>query len=242
VARDGLCGGARDEAEEAGPADEPMLLLPSMRLLSWVAVAAALVALTPPATERSAEGSVSVAIPFDTLVRASSAVVVATAEEQRAVWEEGRIFTYSRIHVETAIAGELHEDDEAWVKTMGGVVGKVGQIVDGEPVFTVGRPSLVFLHLKKNDQTNSARTATASTGLYLVTARAQGQFGLYTDEENRVRVRRSSAVGALVQRSPATTGDPKTVVLASDAIHGRPLDEATASIRAVWGPGPKPGE
>ncbi len=165
---------------------------------------------------RSARASVSVAIPFDTLVRASSAVVVGTATDQRSVWEGGRIYTYSRLHVDSAIAGELHEDDEAWVRTIGGLVGDVGQVVDGEAVLTVGRPSLLFLH----------RTTLG----FVVTARAQGQFGLYTDEQSQLRVRKSSAVGALL---PAK-GIDGTVPLAADIIHGRAVADAVKDIAQAW--------
>jgi hypothetical protein len=208
------------------------LVLPfyPMRWLACIVLGAALAGAAFVPGERPAEASVSVPISFDTLVGASSAVVVATAEEQRTVWEDAHIFTYSRVHVDTAIAGELKEDGEAWVKTMGGVVAKVGQVVDGEPVFLVGRPSLVFLHHKKGD----------TSGVFLVTARGQGQYGIYTDDQNQLRLRRSSAVGALVPSASAST-DPKAP-LAGDVIHGRALADAASLIRAVWGPEPKPSK
>jgi hypothetical protein len=127
-----------------------------------------------------------------------------------------------RVHVDSFVAGELAQDGEAWVRTMGGTVGRVGQIVDGEPVFTVGRPSLVFLH----------RVAGDPTGVFLVTARAQGQFGLYADEQNRLRVRRSSAVGALVP--PLGAGGIPPGALAGDVIHGRVVEDVTRDIATAW--------
>jgi hypothetical protein len=166
---------------------------------------------------RDARASISVAISFDALLRGSSAAVVATATEQHSLWEGGRIYTYSRVHVDTAVAGELHADDEAWVRTMGGVVGDVGQIVDGEASLTTGRPSLLFLR--------------PSVGAYVVTARAQGQFGLYTDENLEVRARKSSGVGALLPPQGAS-GPP--AVLASDVIHGRPVASSAKDIAAAW--------
>ena len=204
------------------------LVLPfcAMRWLACIALGALLAEPMLSPLERNAEASVSVPITFDLLVRASSAVVVATAEEQHSVWEDGRIYTYSRIHVDTNVAGELAQDGEAWVKTMGGIVAKVGQVVDGEPVFIVGRPSLVFLHRKKGDV----------SGVFLVTARAQGQYGIYADEQGRLRLRRSSAVGALVSpASPGSSGtDPNAPPLASDVIHGRVIADAARDIATAW--------
>jgi hypothetical protein len=198
-----------------------MLSFGAMKRLRWVVVCAALAAAAPSASPRQAEASVSIAITFDALVRASSAVVVGTATEERTVWEGGRIYTYSHIHVDSAVAGELAENGEAWVRTMGGIVGKVGQIVDGEPVFTVGRPSLVFLHR-------------SSSGPFVVTARAQGQFGIYADEQSRLRLRRSNAVGALVSAASDPKADPTRTALAGDIIHGRAVTDATLDIATAW--------
>jgi len=164
-----------------------------------------------------ARASVSVAISFDALVRASTAVVVGTAVEQRSVWEGGRIYSYSRVHVDSPVAGELHGDDEVWVRTMGGIVGDVGQIVDGEAVLTVGRPSLLFLHR-------------ASDGVHVVTARAQGQFGLYTDEQKQLRARKSSGVGALL----APKGADAAAAMAGDMIHERAVADAAKDIATAW--------
>jgi hypothetical protein len=168
---------------------------------------------------RDAQASVSIAVTFDALVRDSNAVVLATAVEQRSVWEGARIYTYSRIHVDSTVAGELHSEDETWVRTMGGVVGKIGQMVEGEAVFTVGRPSLVFLH---HDQTG--------TGTYVVTARAQGQFALYLDEQSTVHVKKSNALGTLF----APKGPNASLPLASDVIHGRPMTDAAKDIGTAW--------
>ena len=194
-----------------------------------VCVAMALGTVGPWAAPEEAAASVSIAIPFETLVHASSAVVVATTMEERAVWEGGRIYTYSRVHVDSAIAGELAQESEAWVRTMGGIVGKVGQIVDGEPVFTIGRPSLVFLH----------RASGVPSGTFLVTARAQGQFGIFADEQGRLRVRRSSGVGVVVPPPPASSAAtasvaPTPAVLAGDVIHGRVVDDVARDIATAW--------
>jgi len=59
--------------------------------------------------------------------------------------EDGRIYTYTHVKIEQGVAGELGTGAESWVRTMGGVVGKIGQMVDGEPIFTSGKSSLLFM-------------------------------------------------------------------------------------------------
>ena len=83
-----------------------------------------------------AQASVSIAVGYDALVKDADSVGVVTPVESKSVWEEGRIYTYTRVKVEQGVAGELGTGAEGWVRTMGGVVGKIGQLVDGEPVFT----------------------------------------------------------------------------------------------------------
>jgi hypothetical protein len=150
--------------------------------------------------------------------------------EQLSVWEGGRIYTYSRVRVDSAVAGDLAVEGIAWVRTMGGVVDDVGQRVDGEAELTVGRPSLLFL---RRDVRALSPTGPrpAETGLFVVAARAQGQFGLYADEASRLHVRRSSSVGALVLASGATAPVP----LAADVLDGRAVADAARDIAAAWG-------
>ncbi len=167
---------------------------------------------------KDARASVSIAVTFDALVRTSSAVAIVTPAEQRSLWENGRIYTYTRIHVDTPVAGELPANAEAWVRTMGGVVGNIGQAVDGEPVLTVGRPSLLFLH-------------PGPPGSYDVTARAQGQFAIRLDERRHPLLVKSNAVGALLAPQPPP---PPGTTLAADVLHGRAVDDAVRDIGAAW--------
>jgi hypothetical protein len=135
-----------------------------------------------------ARASVSIAVTWEGLLHESAAAAVVMPVEARAVWENGRIYTYTRVHVDRAVAGELASGSEAWVRTMGGVVGKVGQIVDGEPVLVAGRPSLLFLR-------------PGPVGAYEVTARGQGQFPVVTEDPKvGPRVVRNRSVGAIVPR------------------------------------------
>jgi hypothetical protein len=214
--------------------------LGAMRFPRTAALAACLsLALPLVATVTTdAQASVSIAVVFDALVRESSAVAIVTPVEQRSVWEDGRIYTYTRVRADQAVAGELATGGEAWIRTLGGIVGHIGQVVDGEAVLTMGRPSLLFL-----------RPGTAGT--MDVTARAQGQFAVTLDETKAQRLMRSSSVGALMMPKSAQAGAAQAVVtpgangaapasatqaspLAQDVLHNKKLDDGVRDITAAW--------
>jgi hypothetical protein len=188
-------------------------------MIRWLAAACALVAALVVADARA---SVSIAVTWDGLLRESTAAALVTALEGRSVWEGDRIYTYTHVRVDRGVAGELTTGDDAWVRTMGGVVGKVGQVVDGEPVLTRGQSSLLFLH------GIPARPA----GAYDVTARGQGQFPVVTDEKTPPRLVRSTSAGGLV---PRRSGGPAAAQpLAADVVHGRPVDDVARDVVAAW--------
>jgi len=171
-----------------------------MSLLAAVLAGAASVAGVFVPTD--AHASVSIAVAYDALVQDADSVGVVTPTESKSVWEEGRIYTYTRVKVDQGVAGEMSTGGEGWIRTMGGVVGKIGQMVDGEPVFTAGKPTLIFLRKFKTG------------GTWEVSARAQGQFPVITEEVAQAaplpplkvrKVTRSAAVGVLFP--------PKTLAL-----------------------------
>ena len=201
-----------------------------------------------------AQASVSIAVGFDALVKDADSVGVALPVESKAVWEDGRIYTYTRVKIDQGVAGELGTGAEGWVRTMGGVVGKIGQMVDGEPVLTTGKPSLLFLRKLK------------AGGTWEVSARAQGQYPIQVDDTLKTRtVIRSAAVGVLfppratttqagpggvttqsVPGSTTTVTEPvKSIRLAGEALHDRPLDEVAREVAASWKklhPAPAPSD
>lgn len=177
-----------------------------------LAVAAALVA-------PDAGASVSIRVSWEGLLHESTAAVVASPRESTAVWENGRIVTYTRLHVDRAVAGDLAAGSDAWVRTLGGVVGKIGQSVEGEAVFTQGESDLLFLH-------------PGPPGAYAVTARGQGQFPVVSDANPKgaPHLITSYAAGLLVP--PAAPGP--TTVFASDMVHGRQVDDVAHDVVAAW--------
>jgi hypothetical protein len=196
-----------------------------LRALSAVFIVAA---ATAPL--RDASASTSVAIPFDALVSQSSAAVFVTPVTQTSVWEAGRIFTYTDVHVDTRVAGARLADD-VWVRTMGGEVGHIGQEVEGEAVLTIGRPTLLFLRPAVTLPVEGAGSSPMGNapGALAVTARAQGQFPMVLDAQKELRVRRSSAVGATLSPKGSIPS-----VLASDTLHGLKVSEATGAIARAW--------
>jgi hypothetical protein len=166
-----------------------------------------------------ARASVAIAVSWDDLVSGSSAAAFVTADSARAVWEGGRIYTYTHVQVDRAVAGELTTGSTAWVRTRGGVVDHVGQQVEGEAVFGTGQ-SLVFLHA-------------TGAGAFDVTGRAQGQFPVVAgDSAQPAHVVPCHARGMIVARSLPTPALPPK--LASDVLAGQTPDDATRAIGAAW--------
>ena len=192
-------------------------------------------------TTSDAQASVMIAVPFESLVQDADAVAVATPEGTKSVWEDGRIYTYTKMKIDQGVAGDTG-NGETWVRTMGGVVGKIGQLVDGEPVFTMGKPNMLFLRRFK------------AGGTWEVSARAQGQFPVVQDDVSKARkVMRSSSLGVLLppKKLPATyaaadgtvatqalnadgTVDVTKIRFAKDVLHDRALDDATKEVAATW--------
>jgi MYXO-CTERM domain-containing protein len=161
---------------------------------------------------REASASVSVAAAFEDLVRQSTAVAAVTPVERQVQWEGGRIVTYTRVRVDSAVAGELPQD--VWVRTLGGEIGKVGQIVEGEPSFVVGQPSLVFLRARARG--------------FEVTARAQGQFAIVVGADKVSRLASARDVGAIL---PAAAGASR---VAREVLVGREIADASREIATTW--------
>jgi len=190
--------------------------------------AAALVGFAIAATALAATGggraqaSVSIPVVFDDLVRRASAVAIVTPSAQRAIWEDGRIVTYTRMRIDRLVAGRL--EGEVWVRSLGGAVGDIAQIVEGQPRFAIGVSSLVFLrpHLDPVDRSQQS-------GSLSVVASAQGQFPIVAREGQPPRLALALDVGGLVPS--AEGGAPR---LARDALKDQPVESAVREIATTW--------
>jgi hypothetical protein len=130
------------------------------------------------------------AVALRDLVGMSRHVVIGDALEAYGVWEtvarRRRIVTYTRLRVTEQVHGSAAPEREVQVRTLGGRVGEIGQIVHGEAVIPVGLPSLLFLRQRED-------------GALGVAAMAQGHFPLDRDASTgALRLTRSPRLGEML--------------------------------------------
>lgn len=172
-------------------------------------------------TFREAKASVSIAVLFDDLVRAASAVDLVTPLEQNGVVEDGRIVTYTHVRVDRRLAGTVAGD--MWIRALGGSVGRIGQLVQGQPTFEVGQPALVFLR----PYANAASGAPAPP--WSVIEAAQGEYPVVKGSGPE-RLSIAKDVGALVPPSRP----PPAGRFAREVLVDRTLEDAAREIAAAW--------
>jgi hypothetical protein len=167
-----------------------------------------------------ARASVSLAVDFDALLADSEIAGVVTPIGRRSLWESGRIYTYTEARFDRVIAGDAALGQHVWIRTMGGVVGHVGQRVDGEAVLLPGESSLLFLQ-------------EGPAGSFEVTARGQGQFPIVVDQTGKLtRVVRSHSMGMILPRAVRPPALPAQ--MAADVLDNRSIDDAALEIAFAW--------
>lgn len=143
-------------------------------------------------TTRSWAGA-AVPIALGELVGRSSAIVVGTPRQASCTWEgqkgARRIVTYSQVEVLQSIDGRPTGDSYVHVRTLGGHVGDIGQIVHGEATLDLQKPQVLFLHPN-------------ASGSFSVTALAQGHYPLLNDETGTPRLQSSPRLGDFVTDDP----------------------------------------
>jgi hypothetical protein len=174
---------------------------------------------------REASASVSVAASLEDLARSSTVIARVTAQDRESAWEGGRIVTYNRVRIDAVIAGRAPAAArELRVRTLGGRVGDIGQIVEGEAAFLPGETSLAFL-------TPMASPTAEATPKVVVVGRAQGQLVVRRDVHGREIVR-VGAVGELVDkrvRPPLKPAGRRVVEL-----DGAPLDSVALDAKQIF--------
>ena len=132
------------------------------------------------------------AVSLPDLVQRSSRIARATTLESSARYEDigdtRHIVSYSRLRVDEVLHGAT--DPEIWVRTLGGRVGEVGEIVHGEAELALQESSLVFLH-------------TLPDGVQQVTAMAQGHYPLAMDDAGLPRLHASRNLAHLLGGAPS---------------------------------------
>ena len=173
---------------------------------------------------REANASVAIAVSLEDLARASSLVARVTPVERTSAWEDGRIVTTTRVRVDEVVAGVAPDARELRVRTLGGRVDKIGQIVEGEASFTASEPSIVFL-------TAASRPLAEPAPTFVVAGRAQGQLLVKRDAAGREIVR-IGAVGELVERRlhpPLRDGGQRIT-----ALDGTPVSSLATTVKRAW--------
>lgn len=158
----------------------------------------------------AAQATTARAVSLTELVRRSTRIARATALDSFARSEEiggaRHIVTYSRMRIDDSIQGPSGEA-ETLVRTLGGRVGDIGEIVHGEAELTLNETSLVFLMADSN-------------GVELVTAMAQGHYPVALDRAGTARLQLSRNMPHLLD--PATS--------AAAQLAGKQFSEARALI------------
>jgi len=163
-----------------------------------------------------AGASVGIAASLDEIARQSTSVALVTPLEARSEWQGRRIVTFHRLRVESVVSGSA-PGTEVVVQTLGGRVGKIAQVVDGEPTFANGEQALVFL---RGDAAGPLR----------VTLRAQGQFRVQGGDGN-LRLVRPRQLGKLLRARPPSAA---TLTDAALTLDGASLAAGVDRIVAVW--------
>ena len=129
---------------------------------------------------RPAQATLMRAITLNELVSQSRHAIVATPGEASSRWEtiggHERIVTYTKVRVEYPLDGTAPPSSELVVRTLGGRVGDIGQIVPGEaPLRRLGTAAL-FLE-------------PVATDVFAVTAMSQGHYPILADLKGAKRLR-----------------------------------------------------
>src|SRR5262245_15817589 len=98
---------------------------------------------------RPAQATIMRAVTLNELVSQSRHAIVATPGEATSRWEtiggRERIVTYTQVRVEYPLDGTAPSSSELVVRTLGGRVGDIGQIVDGEAPLRRRATAALFL-------------------------------------------------------------------------------------------------
>jgi hypothetical protein len=133
----------------------------------------------------TAEAAVSIAYTLEELIDQSPWAAVVVAQERVSRWEEfggsRRIVTYTRVAVQAGIYGKGLEQ-EAWVRSLGGAVDRIGQQVSGQADLKLKERALVFL-VRTRD------------GALVVSGAAQGHFPITEADADTERAPRPARLG-----------------------------------------------
>jgi hypothetical protein len=125
---------------------------------------------------------------LEELTARSQHVLVAEPLDAESVWERvgqrRHIVTYTRVRTLELLAGADPHQSELMVRTLGGRVGELGELVHGEAALPLGERGVLFV--------------TPVPGALAVTAMAQGHYPIARDQ-GREFLRRSPQASELLE-------------------------------------------
>jgi hypothetical protein len=137
-------------------------------------------------------GTTARAVTLPELVGLSQFALAGTPTDAYSRWEtvgsSRRIVTYVRLEVTQPIDGRPPADSSLMIRTLGGQVGDIGQLVHGEARLALDTPAVVFL-------------SSDSDGVLGVTAMAQGHYPLSRESDGATRLLASPDMPALLDIS-----------------------------------------
>ncbi len=174
------------------------LLFGGLAAASWAALA------------KPARAMIARALTLSELVAQSQHALVATPLDLSSTWESvggrSRVVTYARVRTEYSIDGRASASPELMVRSLGGVVGHIGQIVPGEAILRRGATAVLFLQAINPD-------------VFCVTAMSQGHYPVFSDSKGVRRVRANPAAAEVFGPNAAvrlldqrTLGEVETLV------------------------------
>jgi hypothetical protein len=142
---------------------------------------------------KAGQATTARAVSLHDLVQRSARIARTTALESSAHTEDiggtRHIVSYTRLRVDDLIHGASGES-EILVRTLGGRIGELGEIVHGEAELALNESCLVFLH-------------TNPDGIEQVTAMAQGHYPLALDAAGAPRLHASRNMPHLLGSAPS---------------------------------------
>lgn len=159
------------------------------------------------------------AVTLNELVRQSQHAVVATPSDFSSRWEtiggRERIVTYTRVRIEYPLDGNAPKSNELVVRTLGGRVDDIGQIVAGEAPLRRNATAALFLE-------------PIASGAFAVTAMSQGHYPILADDKGARRLRAHALSLKNLNRDAAVVRlDGRTVV----EVEGLVYEEVTRGAR-----------
>jgi hypothetical protein len=162
-----------------------------------------------------ASAGVARALKLEELVKRSAHILRATPLQAWSEWtrigDQRRIVTYTRMRVDDAFAGAA--EPELLVRTLGGTVDKVGQLVPDEAQLLLGEPCIGFM-------------MPYADGVLGLTGMAQGHYPLKADASGLLRLSPTAQISKLLDDKAS----------AVSRLSGRSVSEASELIKRVQRP------